>query len=175
VFLALYPPVSITARIRNLAWALRHKHRLHGVPLERDCLHVSLQGICRYGELTPGTLMAIGAACAKVMQPTFLIGFDHVTSFDIGTTRALVLCGGDGVDGVQALHTELGDALRDIGVSSVKRQIEPHVTLLYDPREISGLIPEIRWRVEEFRLVCSLRGRRRHLPLARWRLLDLPR
>ncbi len=117
--------------------------------------------------------MAIGAACTKVTQPAFLAGFDCVTSFNIGTTRALALCGGEGVDGVRALHAELGDALRDIGVSPVRRQIEPHVTLLYDSREVREPIPEIRWTVSEFRLVCSLRGRRRHLPLARWRLPEM--
>lgn len=175
VFLALYPPAQVAARLRSLAWDLRRKHRLHGVPLDRDCLHVSLHGICRYGELTPGALIALGAACATLTQPAFLVGFDRVTSFDIGATRALALCGGEGVGGIRALHAELADVIRGIGVSPIKRQIEPHLTLLYDPREVNEPIDQIRWTVSEFRLVCSLRGRRRHLPLARWRLPDASR
>ncbi len=175
VFLALYPPAGIAARIRNLAWDLRRKHGLRGVPVDRDCVHLSLHGICRYGELTPGTLMAIGAACATLTQPAFLVGLDRVTSFDIGVTRALVLCGGEGVDGIRTLHVELGDALRGVGVSPIKRQIEPHVTLLYDLREVDEPLDEIRWTVAELRLVCSHRGRRRHVPLARWRLASASR
>jgi RNA 2',3'-cyclic 3'-phosphodiesterase len=174
VFLALYPPADVGARIRSLAWDLRHKHRLHGWPIERDCLHISLHGICRYGELTPSILMAIGAACAKVAQPLFLAEFDEVASFDIGKTRALVLRGHEGVDGIRALHAELPDALTAVGVAPIRRQIEPHVTLLYDPLPVSETIPKLRWTVSEFRLVCSLRGRHRHLPLAHWRLPDAP-
>lgn len=172
VFLALYPRTDIAARIRSLAWDLRRKHRLRGVPVDRDCLHISLHGICRYGEMTPAALMTIGTACARVAQPAFLVGFDRIASFDIGETPALVLGGDAGVDGVRALHADLGDALRDAGVASVKHQVEPHLTLLYDPREIAERMPELRWTVSEFRLVCSLRGRRRHLPLARWRLRE---
>lgn len=174
VFLALYPPAGIAARIRNLAWDLRRKHSLRGWPTDRDCLHVSLHGICRYGELTPGTLIAIGTACAKVTAPAFLVGFDRVTSFAAREGFALALCGAEGADGIRALHAELGDALRGIGISPVKRQIEPHVTLLYDSRGINEQLPEIRWTVSDFKLVCSLRGRRHHLPLARWRLPETP-
>ena len=170
VFLALYPPPAVAARIRSLAWDLRREHRLRGWPLERDCLHVSLHGICCHGDLTPAGLMAIGAACASVALPPFPVGFGHAASFALNGNRALALRGTEGIEGIRTLHAGLGDALRRIGLTTVRRQTEPHVTLLYDARAIDEPVQEIRWTVSEFALVCSLRGRRRHLPLARWRL-----
>jgi 2'-5' RNA ligase len=45
------------------------------------------------------------------------------------------------------------------------------MTLLYDWRELGWRpIEEIRWMVREIVLVCSLHGRRRHVPLGRWPL-----
>jgi 2'-5' RNA ligase len=59
--------------------------------------------------------------------------------------------------------------------SDARRQSEPHLTLLYDPRAIDEPIPEIRWTAREFALACGLRGRRRHVPLARWKLPEASR
>lgn len=172
VFLALYPPPDVGAQIRSLAWDLRRRYGLRDHPVGRDRLHVSLHGICTYAEATPGMLMAIGAVCGGVLQPAFRVAFDRVESYLGRGKRALVLRGGEGVDGIRMLHAELGVALKGAGIAPTRRQIDPHVTLIYDPDEVTEPIPEIGWTVSEFKLVCSLRGRGRHVPLARWRLPD---
>jgi 2'-5' RNA ligase len=53
----------------------------------------------------------------------------------------------------------------------ITRPYNPHVTLLYDKREIlQQIIEPVRWTVREFALVRSLIGHRMHVPLQRWQL-----
>jgi 2'-5' RNA ligase len=96
------------------------------------------------------------------------VAFDRVTSF--AGSDALVLRGGDGVDGIVMFHHTLGVAMRKSGLSAGS-QFTPHVTLLYDGRRVEEqFIEPIRWTVRDFVLVHSLRGRTMHIPLERWHL-----
>ncbi len=177
VFLALYPPPAVAARIRSLAWGLRREHRLRGWPVARECLHVSLHGICRHAELTPAALDGDWRGLRELSPcPRFWSGFGHAASFALERQpRAGAARHRRDRGAFAPCHAELGDALRRIGLPYVRRAIQPHVTLLYDPRAVDEPIQEIRWTVREFMLVCGLRGRGRHLPLARWRLQGGPR
>jgi 2'-5' RNA ligase len=110
---------------------------------------------------------AIEAAAAVTSTP-FEVAFDRVTSF--AGSDALVLRGGDGVDGIVMFHHDLGVAMRKSGLSAGS-QFTPHITLLYDGRRIEEqFIEPIRWTVRDFVLVHRLRGRTMHIPLERWRL-----
>jgi len=49
------------------------------------------------------------------------------------------------------------------------------MTLLYDSCALQArTIDPVRWTMTEFVLVDSLRGRTRHVPLARWQLRGEP-
>jgi len=57
----------------------------------------------------------------------------------------------------------------------VKSSFNPHMTLLYDSCALQArTIDPVRWTMTEFVLVDSLRGRTRHVPLARWQLRGEP-
>src|ERR1700722_4861068 len=98
----------------------------------------------------------------------FKVAFDRATSF--AGSDVLVLCGGDGVDGIVMFHHALSVAMRKFGLN-VGSQFTPHITLQYNGRRVEEqFIEPIRWTVRDFVLVHSLRGRTMHIPLERWRL-----
>ena len=69
------------------------------------------------------------------------------------------------------LHDELTSALSQVGFARKAARFTPHMTLLYDPRDTGErAIDQVDWLVRDIVLVCSLRGRRRHLELGRWPL-----
>jgi 2'-5' RNA ligase len=69
------------------------------------------------------------------------------------------------------LQSELATRMRDIGFRDSEPAHTPHVTLNYGQCRLAlQMIEEISWPVEEVTLVCSLRGRRRHIRLASWPL-----
>ena len=125
-----------------------------------------------FGRLTRSAVLAIRDAAATVAMPPFRLGFDRVESFRHDVHRPLVLRGGDDtIVGAAMLQSELVAALRKIGFARRKEAFTPHMTLLYDARHLGEqAIEEASWTVREFALVCSLRGRHRHVTLARWPL-----
>jgi len=77
----------------------------------------------------------------------------------------------DTIVGAAMLQDELVAALRKMGFARRKEVFTPHKTLLYDARHLDEqAVEEASWTVREFTLVCSLRGRHRHVTLARWQL-----
>src|ERR1700678_4350604 len=76
VFFTLYPPPQIAERMRRLGLRLRDAYGLAEPPPDAERLHVSLCGLCRFGELTRNSLAAIGTAAASVRVPAFPIEFD---------------------------------------------------------------------------------------------------
>jgi RNA 2',3'-cyclic 3'-phosphodiesterase len=171
VFFVLRPEVYAARRIHRLARDFRDEFKLASQPLDQDRLHISLCGLCRFGRLTPRTLGEIGDAAASVTMPPFLAGFGWAESFSHPFKRPLVLRGDDTLAGVEMLHNELVAAMRKIGFIRRKPAFTPHMTLLYDHRDLGEqAVEEVCWTVREFVLICSLWGRHRHVPLARWPL-----
>jgi len=86
----------------------------------------------------------------------------------------LVLTCGDGVGALGQLHEAIGEALVSVGFPRLpKHSFTPHVTLLYDRRNVVDQpVEPISWRVRDFVLVQSLLGLTQHIPLKRWRLED---
>lgn len=171
LFFALRPDATTATAIADLAAALREHHGLRGVPLPSARLHVTLHHLGDFAGV-PGDLVAAARAAADGFEfASFDVGFDLVASFATSRgKRPLVLRGGEGVDGIVALHRGLLEALvrRGIGIADTQA-FTPHVTLLYDEAVVApARIEPVRWRVGSFALVHSLLGRSRHIELARW-------
>lgn len=172
LFFAVQPPPFTASSISRLAWHLRDKHRLTGKPLRPQCFHVSLLFAGYHGPMPPATLGAVREAAAAIAMPRFRVGFDWAASFRSCRDRPLVLGGDDGVGGLIALRDKLVAATLDIsGIPPARRAFTPHVTLLYDPRDVrEEPVEEITWPVGEFVLIRSLFGQGRHIVLGRWPL-----
>jgi RNA 2',3'-cyclic 3'-phosphodiesterase len=168
LFFSIFPDHAAAVRIANTAEHFRRAYGLKGAPLLTERFHVTVQGLGNYDGL-PGSVVAkaIEAGAAVTSMP-FEVAFDRATSF--AGSDALVLCGGDGVDGIVMFHHALGIAMRKSGLSAGS-QFTPHITLSYDCRRIEEqFIEPIRWTVRDFVLVHSLRGKTMHIPLERWHL-----
>jgi 2'-5' RNA ligase len=165
LFFAIFPDQAAAVRIAETAAHFRRAYGLQGAPLLTDRFHVTVQGLGNYDGLPRSVVAKAIEAGAAVTSMPFEVAFDRVTSF--ASSDVLVLCGGDGVDGIVMLHHALGVAMRKSGLS-VGWQFTPHITLLYDGRRIEEqFIEPIRWTVRDFVLVHSLRGRTKHIPLER--------
>jgi 2'-5' RNA ligase len=173
IFFGVQPPPFTASSISRLAWHSRDKHRLTGKPLWLECFHASLLFAGYHGRMRPETLSAIRRAAATIAMPRFRVGFDWVVSLRNRGNQPLALCGDDGVSGLTALRDKLVAATIDIpgSVPATRREFTPHLTLLYDPREIrEEPVEEIGWLVNEFVLIRSLFGQGRHIVLGRWPL-----
>jgi 2'-5' RNA ligase len=98
-----------------------------------DRFHVTVQGLGNYDGLPRSVVAKANQAGAAVTSMPFVVAFDRVTSF--AGSDALVLCGGDGVDGIVMFHHALSVAMRKSGLSAGS-QFTPHITLQYDGRRV---------------------------------------
>ncbi|HMG79161.1 MAG TPA: 2'-5' RNA ligase family protein [Xanthobacteraceae bacterium] len=168
LFFSIFPDQVAVVRIANAAEHFRRAYGLKGAPLLTDRFHVTVQGLGNYDGLPRSVVAKAIEAGAAVTSMPFVVAFDRVVSF--AGSDALVLRGGDGVDGIVMFHHALGVAMGKSGLSAGS-QLTPHITLLYERRRIEEqFIEPIRWTVRDFVLVHSLRGRTMHIPLERWRL-----
>lgn len=168
LFFSIFPDQAAAVRIANTAEHFRRTYGLKAAPLLTDRFHVTVQGLGNYDGLPRSIIAKAIEAGAAVTSMPFEVAFDRVTSFS--GSDALVLCGGDGVDGIVMFHYALGVAMRKSGLRAGS-QFTPHITLLYDGRRVEEqFIEPIRWTVHDFVLVHSWRGRTKHIPLERWRL-----
>ncbi len=172
LFFAIFPDVAAAMRIAELGEFLRHEHRLHGRPLARERLHVTLHHLGDYTGLPQDVVAMADEAASAVAMPPFEVAFDRAASFDGPRNRPLVLRGDDGIAALMTFQRALGMAMKKAGLGSrVGQGYTPHVTLMYDDRGIAEHVVEtIAWTVHEFVLVHSLLGRTRHVTLARWPL-----
>jgi 2'-5' RNA ligase len=168
LFFSIFPDQAAAVRIANTAEHFRRAYGLKGAPHLTDRFHVTVQGLGNYDGLPRSVVAKAIEAGAAVTSRPFEVAFDRVMSF--AGSDALVLRGGDGVDGIVMFHHDLGVAMRKTGLNA-SSQFTPHITLLYDGRRIEEQFVEpIRWTVRDFVLVHSLRGKTMHIPLERWRL-----
>jgi 2'-5' RNA ligase len=166
LFLAVLPDPETATRIAETARHLRISHGLVGKPLRSEHFHVTLCGIEEGAGLSAARIQSVKERVARVVMPSFRVGFDRAESFRNG---ALVLRGDDGIIGLEILQQRLSDALD--GQPRKARRFTPHVTLLRD----GYLVPEqriepIEWTVREVVLVHSLIGRTTHRHIVRWSL-----
>lgn len=174
LFFALFPDAAAVARIGELIRMLRGEHGLRGRALPSDRFHVTLHFLGDYPQdLWPQIAGRAAEAASRVRLPPFDARFDYVASFAAHRKEApLVLRSEAGRDALRALQARLGLALRSLGsLIRAGHGFEPHLTLMYDEREIAAQsIDPIAWRAEEFVLVRSRIGRGEYEPLGRWPL-----
>lgn len=167
LFLATVPDAQASARIHLLGQALKRAHGFSGNLIDPDRLHVSLFFL---GEPSEYIVRIACEAAAEVQASPFEVCFDRSASFQGRPgNRPFVLVGDDGLDEVRSLRRALGAALARKGLKRLaKREFTPHVTLLYAERSVEEYpIEPIRWIVNEFALIHSMRG---HTHLERWAL-----
>lgn len=173
LFFAVFPDAVAAANIAALATRLREQLALRGQTLCADRLHVTLHHLGDYAGLPADVLSAANAAAGGVAADAFDIVFDGAASFPArGRAAPFVLRGGEALAPLHAFQRRLGERMAACGLARlVERRFTPHVTLLYDRRNLALQdVPPIGWRVREFALVHSLLGRTEHRVLGRWNL-----
>ncbi|HJR73338.1 MAG TPA: RNA 2',3'-cyclic phosphodiesterase [Luteimonas sp.] len=174
LFFALFPDAAAVARIDEVIRLLRRQHGLRGRALPADHFHVTLHFLGDYPQdLWPQVAERAAEAASRVRLPPFDARFDYAASFAARRKQApFVLRSEAGRDALCALHASLDQALRRLGgLIRAEHSFEPHLTLMYDEREIAAQpIDPIAWRAEEFVLVRSRIGRGEYEPLDRWPL-----
>ena len=166
LFLAAVPDVDAAAKIHRVAGILKQAHRFTRNLIPRECLHVSLIFL---GRGSKQLLRDAREAVAGVKMTPFEVSFDRTASFcGREGNYPFVLVGGDTLDRMKSLGHALGAAIAESGMARrARRDFTPHVTLLYGDRAVEEYpVAPIRWTVNEFVLIHSLKG---HRHVARWR------
>ncbi len=156
----------------DLARGLRITHGMWGRPLPPERLHGTLVHLGDFFGVPDEVVESAGKASAKVaagMKP-FEIVFNRVMSFPrkVGRRPLVMLDGGHSLL-IHELQQRLCAAL---GISDGGRKFTPHITLLYDEKNIAEqFLPEpVVWTVSEIVLVHSLVGKSTYRELGRWEL-----
>jgi RNA 2',3'-cyclic 3'-phosphodiesterase len=170
IFFAIRPDEETAARIASLASTLRDRHGLRGRLIDPARLHISLHLVGHEGRFPESRIEDARQAAATVAMPPFKIELDRATSFS-SRERPFVLKGGEGVQGVMALHQALGDAMKRAGLRKIGSSITPHMTLLYGDRDVAEhAVEPVSWIVDRFFLVHSYYGESRHEMMDEWTL-----
>ena len=167
LFLAAVPDAATAAAIYRRAGTLKRAHQFSGALIKPERLHISLFFL---GGL-PGEVVRMACEAAEgVRVPPFEVSFDRTVSFRGNPAgRPFVLTGEDGLIRLKSFRRALGAAITRCGLRRVaKTNFTPHVTLLYDSRDVAEHpIAPISWTVSEFVLIHSMV---RYDQLARWPL-----
>ena len=167
LFLAAVPDAGTAARIHLLASALKRAHRFDGRLIAPDRLHISLFGL---GGLPDGQHCAAWEAAMEVRTMPFEVSFDRTASFrGRPGNHPFVLVGEKGLRELQSFRQIFCAALTRRGMRRLATtHFTPHVTLLYDARDVDEYpVEPIGWTVKEFVLIRSSKG---HERLVRWPL-----
>ena len=167
LFLAAVPDAGTAERIHQLASGLKRAHRFDGRLIAPERLHISLFAL---GGLPEGQHCFAWEAAMEVRTAPFQVWFDRTTSFrGRPDNHPFVLIGEQGLRGLQSFRQMFCAALTRRGMRRLANtNFTPHVTLLYDARDVDEYpIEPIGWTVKEFVLIRSLNG---HEHLVRWPL-----
>ena len=171
-FFAALPDPATAERIGRLAARLRVRYGLNGKLQAPERLHVTLCPV-PFG-LPPSIMAALREAAEHTEMQPFTVMFDHVMSFKGASgNRPLVLCEGEGTDGLHFLHEAVGKVMAKAGLhhTQVPRNFHPHVTLLYGDHDLpKQAVEPISWKVEKLTLIHSLQGLAIHRRVAEWPL-----
>lgn len=173
VFFAVQPDAMLAPRIVAFAGKQCGRLGLDGRPRPSGTLHVSINGLGIFSNLSPEDIDKAGRAASTVEMAPFDLTFDRLQSFRGERSRPVVLCCGEGIERLAALREALGAAL-------LRQRLHPgfdaravlHMTLLYDVRSFPDVVLEtpIVMPVCDFVLVRSLYGKGEYKELGRWPL-----
>lgn len=166
LFFALFPPPALRECIAEAAAGVERAHPSGGRLLKPDRYHVTLRFLGDFDPLPPSLPDAARAAGDAVPLRRFELLLDHAGSFGGNGVRWL---GGPPSDGLQALWSDLGDALARQGIRVLRQGFVPHLTIARDARAPLGrtAIDPLAWDIDGFALVESRPGRPYEI-LQRW-------
>jgi RNA 2',3'-cyclic 3'-phosphodiesterase len=170
LFFAVGPDPDTASRIYRSAGILKRARQFEGEITRPDRLHVTLFFLGDRRDLSEHVIRMACEAVADVRMLPFEVSFDRTASFRGQPGRhPFVLLGDNGLRQLMSLRQMLGAAMTKKGLRwLVNAEFTPHVTLLYDKRNVEEQpIEPISWTVTEFVLTHSMRG---HIHLARWPL-----
>jgi len=165
LFFALWPDPGARASLAAMAGEVAR--RCGGRPVPAANLHVTLAFL---GEVEPRAMPALQDAAAGVRGRAFELALDQLGAF----ARAGVAWAGchRAPAALLELQSGLARRVRDAGVALDERPFAAHLTLARRIR--APIAPEameaVRWRVESFALVESVRGEGAYRTLAEWNL-----
>jgi 2'-5' RNA ligase len=175
LFIGIFPDTATAPRIARLAEGMRAEENLRGRPLATDRLHITVNHLGDFPELPQDVIRdasQAAAALAASMAP-FEVTFDRAASFDTKNRNLpFVLLGEEEKTPLHRFHEALNLELATVGLKRMmKSKITPHVTLLYDGRNVPvRAAGPVSWTVNEFVLVHSLLGQTEHRRLCAWPL-----
>lgn len=168
-FLAIFPDAHHAASLATLADGFLGKHGLGAGAVAASRLHVTLFHLGDYAGQPPGLVEHAGQALSRLVAEPFTIRFDQAGSFGNHRSKSpLVLAASEGNEALHALHGQLAMHLRAHGLGqSTHGSFVPHMTVAYGKALLPfETIEPISWPASEVRLVHSLLGKTRHIPLA---------
>jgi 2'-5' RNA ligase len=168
LFLAFVPEGRAGLEVDEVAKRKKVEHDVAGKPLGLPQYHISLFSFGTLSEISSELVASI----SRVLQPLaaatepFDVCFDRALSFDTRKRKLpFVLRSSRGNKPLVEFYRELA-----LG-QGIRRALNPHVTLFYDPKNISECsIDPVSWEVSELTLVRSYVGLGKHEHLARWPL-----
>jgi 2'-5' RNA ligase len=173
LFLAVVPDADTAARIYHNAEVIRRARKLEGALIRAEHLHATLFFLGELNALPEQRIMRAVEAAAAVEISPFEVSFDRTMSLSKGrNNRPFVLVGDAGVERLKKFRQILNASMMRNGLRHlVRTSFMPHVTLLYDKRNVDEQpIEPISWIVHEFVLIRSLYRRTTHIHEARWPL-----
>ncbi|MHB8267566.1 2'-5' RNA ligase family protein [Bradyrhizobium sp.] len=173
LFLAVVPDSDTAARIYQRAGVIRRARKIEGALIRPEHLHATLFFLGERGALPEQIITRVVHAAAAVKMPPFEVSFDRTMSFSEGSyNHPFVLVGDPGVERLKKFRQMLGVSIMRNGLRHlVRANFMPHVTLLYDKKNVDEQpIEPISWIVHEFVLIRSLYRRTTHIHEARWPL-----
>lgn len=171
LFLAIRPTTEATTQIAHVAREHVKGSGLSGKLVLPEHFHVSLLSVGSFADRCPPSVMsAVRDAAASLPMIPFTVSFDRIATFG-GTSgrRAIVLTGGEGVEGLVRFQHDLNIAMIKAGLGPRQAgRFTPHVTMMYGDHVHEFSIQPISWTVNALVLVDSLVGQTRHVLLGRW-------
>lgn len=164
LFLAIRPRTPVDVQIGNfIAAEAQGAHRVR-----TDHLHATM-AITDDFAVEPRQLAAAMVAVGdRITAAPFEMTVDRLA----GSTRSVALRPSRRIEGLHALHTQIVDGMRRVGLALRDSwRFNPHITLFYrDGKPFNRTVNGFRWQVDELVLIHSLVGRTEHRRLGRWAL-----
>ncbi|MES2625254.1 MAG: 2'-5' RNA ligase family protein [Pseudomonadota bacterium] len=174
LFYALRTNNAGVLQLAHLTEQLREKHRLTGIPLRPEHLHVSL---CHLGDHAerPEAFIAMARRAGEAMHmPPFEFLFDEVLSYSGQAANELPFALQASTASIEfkAFQIQLAAEMVKAGLKAWARPTSrPHLTLLYDAKNIaSEPVAPLRVVAHELVLVISYLGETRYEIVESWPL-----
>ena len=171
VFFALIPDEKTREALALQSAALRQRHETNGRWIKPHRLHMTLQYIDTFEFLPEAVVVNAMGAADHVASKPFDLTLDRVGSFRNTSIPWWIGCS-ELPEALKNLSNALTTTLRLKGFKKLMTFV-PHVTVARDADAMldSEPIEPIVWRVEEFRLIDSVLGRKsQYITRGTWRL-----